>query len=280
MAIKTSKPTSAGRRHYQVVDYSLLSKTGPYKPLLRSKKKTGGRNNFGRITMRHKGGGVKRMYRMIEFGQAFLNVKAKVETIEYDPNRTAFICLMLLENGKRCYMLAPANIKVGDKIEIAEKAEVKSGNRMRLKNIPVGTEVHNIELRPGQKGRMVRSAGSFAVVMAHEGKYANLKMPSSEVRKINIESFASIGQVSNFERRLVSWGKAGRSRLRGIRPTVRGKVMNPRDHPYGGGEGKTTRGTKRPKDKWGNITGGHKTRNKRKWSNKLILQRRIKVKKK
>jgi len=280
MAIKTSKPTSAGRRHYQVVDYSFLSKAGPHKPLLRAKKKTGGRNSFGRITMRHKGGGVKKMYRQIEFGQNFLNVKARVETIEYDPNRTAFICLVVLENGKRCYMLAPAGVKVGDKIEVAEKAEIKPGNRMKLKNIPVGTEIHNVELRPGQKGRLVRSAGSFAVVMAHEGKYANLKMPSGEIRKINTESFASIGQVSNFERRLVSWGKAGRSRLRGIRPTVRGKVMNPRDHPYGGGEGKTTRGTKRPKDKWGNITGGHKTRNKRKWSTKFILQRRVKVKNK
>ncbi|HCI05381.1 TPA: 50S ribosomal protein L2, partial [Patescibacteria group bacterium] len=272
MAIKTAKPKTPGRRHYQVIDYSFLSKTGPYKPLLSSKKKTGGRNNRGRITMRHQGGGAKQMYRLVEFGQGFLGQKARVETIEYDPNRTAFICLVVVENGKRCYILAPANVKVGDTIEIAEKTEFKPGNRMKLKNIPVGTQVHNIELRPGQKGRLARSAGSFAVVMAHEGKYATLKMPSSEIRKVSVESFASIGQVSNFERRLISWGKAGRSRLRGIRPTVRGKVMNPRDHPYGGGEGKTTRGTKRPKDKWGNITGGKKTRNKKKWSSKFIMQ--------
>ncbi|KKS08322.1 MAG: 50S ribosomal protein L2 [Parcubacteria group bacterium GW2011_GWB1_41_4] len=283
MAIKISKPTSAGRRHSQVVDYSSLSKTKPYKPLLAEIRKTGGRYNTGRITMRHQGGGVKRMYRVMEFGQGFLGKmdsrKAKVETVEYDPNRTAFISLVLLDNGRRLYILTSAGVKPGDVIEIAGKAELKLGNRMRLKNIPVGTQVHNIELRPDQKGKLVRSAGSFATVMAHEGRYAILKMPSSEVRRVDVESFASIGQVSNFERRLVSWGKAGRSRLRGIRPTVRAKAMNPRDHPYGGGEGKTTRGTKRPKDKWGNITGGRKTRNKKKYSKKLVLQRRVKPRK-
>jgi large subunit ribosomal protein L2 len=280
MGIRVAKPKTPGRRHYQVVDYSGLSKNRPTKPLLRSAKKSAGRNSFGRITVRHRGGGAKKLYRLVEFGERFLNKKARVETVEYDPNRTAFICLVLLENGVRAYILAPVGLKVGDKIEVAEKTEVKVGNRMKLKNIPVGTQVYNVEFHSGQKGKLVRSAGSFAVVMAHEDKYSNLKLPSGEIRKVSAEAFASIGQVSNFERRLVSWGKAGRLRLMGRRPVVRGKAMNPRDHPYGGGEGKTTRGTKRPKDKWGNITGGRKTRKKRKWSNKLILQRRIKSKKK
>lgn len=280
MAIKVSKPKTAGQRHYKSIDYSGLSKVSPFKPFLKEKKKTGGRNNFGRITMRHKGGGVKKLYRLVEFGQAFLNQKVKVETIEYDPNRTCFISRVVFANGARVYILTAQGVKVGDFLEVAEKTEIRPGNRMMLKNIPVGTEVHNVELRPGQKGRMVRSAGSFAVVMAHEGKYANLKMPSGEIRRVSSDCFASIGQVSNSEHRLVSLGKAGRSRKKGIRPTVRGKVMNPRDHPYGGGEGKTTRGTKRPKDKWGNITGGHKTRKRHKWSNKFILQRRQKIKKK
>ncbi|MEW5805191.1 MAG: 50S ribosomal protein L2 [Patescibacteria group bacterium] len=279
MAIKTSKPKTPGRRHYQVVDYSGLSKVKPKKSLVQGKKKTAGRNTFGRITVRHRGGGAKRRYRLVDFGEKFLGLSGKIETLEYDPNRTAFISLVLLSNGKRVYLLAPSGIKVGDTIEVAEKAEIKIGNRIRLENIPVGTQVCNIELHSGQKGKLARSAGAYATVMAHEGTYTHLKLPSGEVRKVSSSGFATIGQVSNFEHRLVSLGQAGRSRLMGRRPTVRGKAMNPRDHPYGGGEGRTTRGTKRPKDKWGNITGGRKTRKKRKWSNKLILQRRPKKKK-
>lgn len=280
MAIKTLKAKTPGTRHYQVIDYSSLSKVKPLKALVKGKKKTGGRNSAGRITVRHRGGGAKRRYRLVDFGEKYLGLTGTVETLEYDPNRTAFISLVLLSNGKRVYFLAPAGIKVGDKIEIADKAEIKIGNRMRLKNIPVGTQVCNVEIHPGQKGKLARSAGAYAIVMAHEGNYTHLKLPSGEIRKVSAEGFATIGQVSNFEHRLVSLGKAGRTRWLGRRPTVRGKAMNPRDHPYGGGEGRTTRGTRRPKDKWGNITGGRKTRKKKKWSNKLILQRRPKKTKK
>lgn len=280
MAIKIVKPTGPARRHYQVADYSQLSRVAPYKALLRSQKNAAGRNAFGRITMRHQGGGEKQQYRMVEFGQQFLNQIGRVETIEYDPNRTSFICKVVFKNGARAYMIAPQGVKVGDPIEIALKTSVRPGNRMQLKNIPVGTQVHNIEVMPGQRGKIARSAGSYATLMAIEGKYAHLKMPSGEIRKVLCEGFASIGQVSNIEHRAVKLGKAGRSRHMGIRPTVRGKVMNPRDHPYGGGEGRTTRGTKRPKDKWGNITGGHKTRNRSKWSNAFIVSRRPTGKKK
>lgn len=280
MPVKSVKPTTPARRHYQVVDYSVLTKVRPLKKLTVSLKKKAGRNNTGRITVRHRGGGEKRKYRLVELGERFLNQKGKVETIEYDPNRTSFICSVLFGTGERAYMIAPEGIQIGDTVEIAEKGAIKVGNRMKLKNIPIGTQVHNVELLPHQRGKLVRSAGSFATVMANEGKYVHLKMPSGEIRKVLAEAFASIGQVSNPDHRVVKIGKAGRKRHMGIRPTVRGSVMNPRDHPYGGGEGRAPRGTRRPKDKWGNITGGKKTRKKRKWSNKLILARRLKKKKK
>ena len=280
MAVKTSKPINPSRRHYQVVDYSVLSKAKPFKSLTVKGRKRSGRNSYGRITMRHRGAGGKRRYRLVEFGQDFLNLKAKVETLEYDPNRTGFIARLLADNGQRVYILAVEGMKVGDVIEMAEKTAVKTGNRMKLKNIPVGTAVYNVELQPGQKGRLARSAGSAAIVMSTEGKYAQVKLPSGAVRMVLAEGFASLGQVSNSEKRTAKIGNAGRQRHKGIRPTVRGSAMNPRDHPYGGGEGKTTRGTRKPKDKWGNVTGGRRTRKKRKWSNKLIVQRRPKKKKK
>ena len=276
MTIKTSKPTTPARRQYKTVDYSLLTKTKPEKSLLKPLKKKAGRNSFGRITVRHQGGGNKRRYRVIEFGEKFINQQGKVETLEYDPNRNAFIMKVLFENGSRAYFLAPEGIKLNDKIMIANQTPVEIGNRMMLKNIPIGTQVYNIETLPNQGGKLVRSAGLSAIVMGNEEKYTLIKMPSKEIRKILSSCFATIGQVSNSEYRLINVGKAGKMRHRGIRPTVRGSVMNPRDHPYGGGEGRTTRGTRKPKDKWGNVTGGRKTRNKKKWSKKLIVKDRRK----
>jgi large subunit ribosomal protein L2 len=269
-------PTSPGRRHYEVPDYSTLTKAEPWKPLLVPLKKHAGRNSAGRITVRHRGGGSKRLLRIIDFGEAHLGSTGVVETIEYDPNRTAFIARVSWRDGSRSYVLAPQGLQVGQTITCAESAPIAPGNRMRLKNIPVGTLVHNVEVQPGAGGRFARSAGSSAEVLAHEGIYTHLRMPSGEIRKVLSEGFASIGQLSNPEHHLVSWGKAGRSRGRGIRPTVRGSAMNPRDHPYGGGEGRQPRGTRKPKTKWGKVTGGRKTRKKRKWSNVLIISRRVK----
>jgi large subunit ribosomal protein L2 len=259
-----------------VIDYSVLSKVSPEKSLLKRLKKHSGRNNQGRITVRHQGGGHKKLYRIIDFKQDKLDQEAVVETLEYDPYRTAFIAKVLYKDGERRYILAPHGLKVGDKIITSENAPLAIGNRLKLKNIPAGYQVYNIEVTPGKGGQIVRSAGSYAEVLGIDDKehYAILKMPSGEVRKINYECFASLGQVSNPEHNLVVIGKAGRSRWMGIRPTVRGSAMNPVDHPYGGGEGKAKRGTRRPKTKWGKVTGGHKTRKKKKWSNKLILQRR------
>lgn len=272
------KPTTPGRRQFEIADYSVLSKTELLKSLLKPLKKSPGRNSQGRITTRHKGGGAKKLYRMIEFGEEHLGQTGKVETLEYDPNRTAFIARILWQNGSRSYILAPQGLKTGDNVKFEESTTLATGNRMRLRNIPVGTRIHNIELRPGHGGKIARSAGSWAEVMAHEGKYTNLKMPSGEIRRVLEEGFASVGQLSRQEHSLLSLGKAGRSRWLGIRPTVRGSAMNPRDHPYGGGEGRAKRGTRRPKTKWGKITGGRKTRRKKKWSNKFILQRRPKKK--
>jgi len=276
MPIKVKKPTSAGQREMTVVDYSVLSKVSPEKSLLKRIKKNAGRNSQGRITVRHQGGENKKLYRMIDFKQDKLDKEARVETLEYDPYRTAFISKVLYKDGERRYILAPNNLKVGDKIITSENAPLNIGNRLKLKNIPAGYQVHNIELTRGKGGQIARSAGSYAEVLGtdlNEG-YTILKMASGEVRKVDCECFASIGQVSNSENNLVVIGKAGRSRWMGIRPTVRGSAMNPVDHPYGGGEGRAQRGTKRPKTLWGKVTGGRKTRNKRKWSNKLILQRR------
>ncbi len=262
------------------VSYSVLSDVKPWKPLLTRLKSHAGRNSQGRITVRHQGGGNKRLYRLVDFKQLKLNSKAKVETLEYDPYRTAFIARVKYQDGVVSYILASNAMKVGDEIITAPEAPLKPGNRLELKNIPVGYQVYNVELRPLQGGRLIRSAGSFAEVLAHSNGYTDLKVASGEVRRVLWQCYASIGQVSNPEHSLVVIGKAGRSRWLGIRPTVRGKAMNPVDHPYGGGEGSTQRGTRRPKTLWGKITGGRKTRGKKKWSNRLILKRRPKKSKK
>lgn len=274
--MKSFRPTTPSRRQMTVVEYDVLSKTAPFKSLTKKIKECAGRNSQGRITTRHQGGGNKKMYRMVDFNQNKLNIPGRVETIEYDPYRTAFIALVVYKDGERRYVLAPKDLKVGDEIVSAENAPLKTGNRMMVKNIPIGYLVHNIELAPGEGGKMVRSAGSFAEILGQEGRFVNLKLSSGEVRKVLADSLASLGQVSNPDYSLTVIGKAGRSRHLGIRPTVRGKVMNPCDHPYGGGEGRTQRGTRKPKDIWGNITGGRKTRDKKKRSNKFIIQRRKK----
>lgn len=273
--MKKFRPTTPGRRQFEVSDYSVLSKIEPLKSLVRGRKRYAGRGK-GRISMRHQGGGAKQLYRLVDFGQSKLGLSGKVETIEYDPNRTAFVARIIWQDGSRTYILAPQGLRVGDAISFGNEVPLRVGNRLKLKNIPVGTLVHNVELVPGAGGVIARSAGGYAEVMAHEGMYTNLKMPSGEIRKVLSEGFASLGQLSRPEHMLVSIGKAGRSRWLGIRPTVRGSAMTPRDHPYGGGEGRARRGTRRPKTKWGKITGGRKTRRKRKWTTKLILQRRPK----
>lgn len=279
--MKKYKPTSPSIRQKTTVDYSGLSSANPYKPLLKSLKNHSGRNSQGRITVRHQGGGHKKLYRLIDFKQNKFNVPAKVETIEYDPFRTVFIAKIVYKDGERSYILAPVNLKIEDIIISSENAPLKDGNRLMLKNIPVGYFVHNIELQPGKGGQLARSAGNYAQVIAQvllsesdDKGYTHLKLPSGEIRMVNWKSMASLGQLSNPEHNLVNLGKAGTSRHLGVRPTVRGSVMNPCDHPYGGGEGRTQRGTRRPKTKWGKITGGRRTRNKKKWSNKLIIKRR------
>ncbi len=274
--MKQYKPYTSSRRHMTVVDFSVLSKVKPMKGALRKIQKNSGRNNQGRVTVRHQGGGVKQMYRVIDFGQQKLNIPGIVEALEYDPNRTCFIMRVVFKDGDRRYLIAPHGIKVGDAISIAPNAEVKTGSRLPLKNIHVGTFVHNVELNPGRGGQIVRSAGSQAQVSAQEDGYTHLKMPSSEVRKVLWDNYASVGQVSNTDNNLVIIGKAGRSRMLGIRPTVRGTVMNPVDHPYGGGEGRQPRGTKKPKTMWGKVTGGRKTRSRTNPTNRLIVSRRVK----
>ncbi|KKU11945.1 MAG: 50S ribosomal protein L2 [Parcubacteria group bacterium GW2011_GWB1_45_7] len=273
--MKRYKPYTHSRRHMTSVSYGVLSKVAPMKSALRGKTKSGARNSSGRITVRHQGGGVKRRFRVIDLKQSDkVNVEGKIEAIEYDPNRSAFIMRVLYKDGDRRYVLAPTEVEVGRKIIVAEEVPLEVGNRTKLSNIPVGYFVHNIEMQPGKGGQIVRSAGSQAQVLAHEGGYTNLKLPSGEVRKILSRNFASLGQVSNPEHNLIVVGKAGRKRLMGIRPTVRGSAMNPVDHPYGGGEGRTQRGTRRPKDKWSNITGGRKTRKAKRKSSSYIIQRR------
>jgi large subunit ribosomal protein L2 len=253
----------------------ILTKKEPEKSLLLPLKKTGGRNVQGRITVRHRGGGVKRMYRIINFGQEKMNIPGKVVALEYDPNRTAYIALVEYKDNTKGYILAPEEIKVGDEIIVAESAEIKPGNRMKLKNIPPGTEVFNIEIYPGSKGKLVRAAGTSAKVLAHEGNYTHLQMPSKEIRKIHSECFATIGAVSHPEHRFEKVKKAGSKRLKGIRPTVRGSAMSPKDHPHGGGEGRTGIGLKHPKTPWGKPARGVKTR-KRKHTDKFIIERRKK----
>lgn len=274
--MKHYKPTTPSRRQMTTVDYTGISKNGPLKSLTMKLQDHAGRNNQGRITMRHQGGGNKKVYRVIDFKQAKLDIPGKVETLEYDPYRTAFIALVVYKDGERTYVLAPKDMKVGDEIITSANTILKTGNRLMLKNIPIGYQIHNVELTLGKGGQLARSAGSYAEVLGHEGDYSALKMSSGEVRKVPSAGFATLGQVSNEDWNLVNIGKAGRSRWLGIRPTVRGKSMNPVDHPYGGGEGSQPRGTKRPKTLWGKVTGGHKTRNKKRWSTKLIMSRRPK----
>ncbi len=257
-----------------------LSKKKPEKKLLVPLKKKGGRNNQGKITVRHRGGGAKRLYRLVDFGEKEAPFEAKVEAIEYDPNRTARIALISSEKFGKKYILAPQELKVGDKVVYGEKAPISVGNRLKLKNIPIGTFVYNIELQPMTKGRIGRSAGTAAQVMGQEGKYVVLKMPSTEIRKVLGECFASVGELSNSHHRFEAIGKAGRARLMGKRPTVRGSAMNAVDHPHGGGRGKTGIGLKHPKTPWGKAALGVRTRKKKKWSNKLIIKRRKNKKKK
>lgn len=272
--MKSYKPHTASRRHMTNVDYSVLVKTKPFKALLKRVKKHSGRNNEGRITMRHQGGGNKNLYRLIDFKQNKLNVSGIIKTIEYDPYRSAFISLVVYTDGDKRYILTPDNIKIGQKITSSDSAPLENGMRTPLKRIPIGMFVHNIEAFPGRGGKLARSAGSSAQILANEDGYTHIQMPSGEIRRIPWDGYATIGKVSNPDYNLVTIGKAGRSRWLGIRPTVRGSVMNPVDHPYGGGEGRTQRGLRRPKTKWGKTTGGRKTRNRKKWSNKLIIKRR------
>ena len=253
----------------------LLSGDAPYKPLTKGGRNKGGRNAFGRITTRHQGGGNKRQLRSIDFSYNKKNIPAKIETVEYDPFRSAFIGLALYQDGERRYVVLPKGVKAGSSFIVAENAPLTPGNRLPLGKIPVGTFIYNVELRPGAGSVLVRSAGSFAEVVAHDAGYAQVKLPSTEVRKVSDLAWASVGAVGNEEHNLVKLGKAGRSRWKGIRPTVRGMVMNPVDHPYGGGEGKQGRGLRRAKTLWGKPSGkGQKTRTPKKYSNVFIVSRR------
>lgn len=251
----------------------LLTKKEPEKRLLLSFKKKAGRGSSGRITIRHRGGGAKRLYRLVDFGQEKFGVQGKVLALEYDPNRTAFLALIEYRDGEKKYILAPQGIKTGDEIVCAEKTELKVGNRLKVKHIPIGTEIYNIELEPGRGGKLIRSAGAAAKVLAHEEGFTNLEMPSKEVRRILWNCFASIGKVSHPEKRFEIIGKAGRNILKGWRPTVRGGAMNPPDHPHGGGEGRTPIGLKYPKTPWGKLARGGRTR-KKKQTDKMIIKRR------
>jgi len=255
--------------------YKSLTKKKPEKRLLLSLKRKAGRANSGRITVRHRGGGVKRLYRLIDFGQEKFGIVGKVIALEYDPNRTAYIALIEYKDGKRKYILASKDLKVGDEIICQETADIKTGNRMKLINIPVGTQVYNIELEPGKGGKIIRSAGTSAKILAQESPYTHLELSSKEIRKIPQQCFASIGQVSHPEKRFEVIGKAGRKRLKGWRPTVRGTAMNPCDHPHGGGEGRSPIGLKHPKTPSGKPAKGVKTR-KKKWTEKLIIKKRRK----
>lgn len=276
MAIKTYKPTSKSRRHTSHVAYKLmLTKTAPTKALVFGVKRAVGRNNVGRITVRHKGGGHKRLMRDVDFKYDKLNVPFKIVSVEYDPNRTGFIGLAVYKDGEKRYILLPKEVKVGEEFINSENAEIKKGNRLILKNIPVGTFVYNVELKPFGGAKIARSAGNYVQVVAKDAGMIDLKMPSSEVRKIKENCWASIGEVSNEEKRLENYGKAGRSRWKGIRPTVRGTAQNPVDHPHGGGEGRQGRGRRKAISLWGKPTGkGQKSRRAKKYSNKFIVSRR------
>ena len=274
MGIKTYNPYTPSRRNMTGLDFDVITKDTPEKSLTVSLKKTAGRNNQGKITVRHHGGGSRRKYRIIDFKRRKDDIPAIVASIEYDPNRTANIALLNYADGEKAYILAPLGLKVGDKLMNGANADIKVGNCLPLENIPVGTEIHNIELYPGKGGQLVRSAGNSAQLMAKEGKYATLRLPSGEMRMVPITGRATIGQVGNIEHGLVNIGKAGRKRHMGIRPTVRGSVMNPNDHPHGGGEGRTSIGRPGPCTPWGKPALGLKTRKKNKHSNKMIVRTR------
>ena len=274
MGIKTYTPYTPSRRHMTSSDFKEITASKPEKSLVVSLKKNSGRNNQGKITVRHQGGGYRTKYRLVDFKRNKDGIPAKVMTIEYDPNRTANIALICYADGQKAYILAPYGLKVGDTLMNGETAEVRLGNCLPLANIPVGSSIHNIELYPGKGGQLVRSAGNSAQLMAKEGKYATLRLPSGEMRMVPIGCRATIGQVGNIDHELINVGKAGRKRHMGIRPTVRGSVMNPNDHPHGGGEGRTSIGRPGPVTPWGKPALGLKTRKKSKQSNKLIIRRR------
>ncbi|MBQ2819776.1 MAG: 50S ribosomal protein L2 [Clostridia bacterium] len=273
MAIKSYKPTTPSRRHMTVTDYSELSKVKPEKSLLENLKKNAGRNSYGRITVRHQGGGNKKKYRIIDFKRDKIDMPATVLTLEYDPNRTAHIALVQYEDGEKRYILAPHGLKVGDVVISGETADIKPGNCLPIANIPLGTLIHNIELYPGRGGQLVRSAGGAAQLMAKEGAAAQVRLPSGEVHLIKMGCRATIGQVSNIDSENVNRGKAGKTRHLGIRPTVRGSVMNPCDHPHGGGEGKSPIGRPGPVTPWGKPALGYKTRKKNHRTDKQIVKR-------
>lgn len=275
--MKSYSPTTPSRRHMEGINYKkILTAKEPEKSLVFGKKKKGGRSSNGRISVRHKGGGAKKLLRNVDFKYDKKDIPAKILTVEYDPNRSAFIALAAYKDGEKRYILCPKNLRPGDEIITSENAELKTGNRLPLYKISVGTFIYNVEIKPEKGAKLGRSAGNFIELLAIDEKYANIKLPSGEIRKVLNKAWANIGQVSNEEWKLMTIGKAGRSRLMGIRPTVRGSAMNPVDHPYGGGEGRAPQGTRRPKNIWGKGTRGVKTRNKKKYSSKFIIQRRKK----
>jgi large subunit ribosomal protein L2 len=273
MAVRKLKPTSAGRRFQTVSDFAEISRTEPEKSLTEGRTKKSGRNNAGRLTSRRRGGGHKRRYRIIDFKRDKWGVPAKVATVEYDPTRSARIALLHYRDGEKRYILAPVGIKPGDMLEAGETADIKPGNALPMAKIPVGTIVHNVELHPGRGGQFCRAAGTYAQLVAKEGKYALLRMPSGEMRKVLAAGTATVGQVGNVEHENVSLGKAGRNRWLNRRPKVRGVAMNPVDHPLGGGEGRSS-GGRHPVTPWGKPTKGYKTRNRKKPSSRLIVKRR------
>lgn len=274
MAVKSFRPTTPSRRHMTMSTFEEVTTNVPEKSLLRPLYKKAGRNSQGKITVRHRGGGAKRNYRLIDFKRTKDNIPAKVATIEYDPNRSGYIALVAYADGEKRYILAPAGLKVGDVVISGTEADIKPGNTLPLANMPVGTTVHNVEISAGKGAQMVRSAGASAQLTAKEGKYATLKLPSGEVRKVRIECRATIGIVSNVTHEIVNIGKAGRKRNLGFRSHVRGSVMNPNDHPHGGGEGKAPIGHPSPMSPWGKPTLGFKTRKTRKYSDRLIVKKR------
>ena len=274
MPTKKFRPTSPARRFMTVSTFEDITKTKPEKGLTSKKTKHSGRNSYGRITVRHRGGGAVKKYRIIDFKRDKDSVPAKIAAIEYDPNRSANIALLFYADGEKRYIIAPHTIKVGDVVESGPDADIRTGNALPLSNLPVGTIIHNIELKPGKGGQMVRSAGNSAQLMAKEGKFAQVRLPSGEVRMVHLNCRATIGQVGNIDAENISIGKAGRKRHMGIRPTVRGSAMNPTDHPHGGGEGRSPIGRPSPVTPWGKPTKGYKTRSKKKLSNKYIVKRR------